>query len=113
MKQFKVIKSVLIITIIAHLNLCVKAQSWDWGLMSGANQGSILDIGEASNCNLLAVGNFASTLQIGEEVLNSQGANDIFISKFDTNGQLFLLKQVVGFGDDYGTSISVSDYGLY
>ncbi len=65
--------------------------------------------------NIYTTGRFQDTADFefgsGITQLISNGSNDIFIHKSDSDGNLIWVKQVEGISNDYGLSITVDDLG--
>ena len=59
--------------------------------------------------NVLLIGSFASSvLTLGSYTLTNTGNKDIYVAKFDSNGNVLWAKSAIGTGDDFGGSI-ISD----
>ncbi|MCE9540914.1 MAG: SBBP repeat-containing protein [Bacteroidetes bacterium] len=66
--------------------------------------------------NSYLTGEFETTTRFGSGAvtLKSSGSNDIFVAKYDTNGNLIWAKKLAGGGgSDRGLGISVSNGGVY
>jgi len=92
------------------------AQNFEWAVSIG---GSEADLGTAvtydNEGNVYATGSFVGTVDFdpgpGTFNLTSAGADDIFVTKLDANGNFIWAKQMGGGSFDYGTSICVDDLG--
>ena len=92
------------------------AQNFKWAVSIG---GSAADLGTAvtydNDGNVYATGSFVGTVDFdpgpGTYNLTSAGADDVFVTKLDANGNLIWAKQMGGGSFDYGTSICVDDLG--
>jgi hypothetical protein len=61
-----------------------------------------------SNGNVFLTGSFfSSTMTIGATTMTNAGSQDIFIAKYDANGNALWAKREGGTGDDIGNSVSV------
>ena len=95
-----------------------KAQlpSFHWGsAVQGEASESVTDICTDADGNVLLVGEFQGTIDLdpSAEVLNktTNGLDDIFIQKIDTEGNLVWAKTIGGFGYDYGRAIATDSDG--
>lgn len=68
-----------------------------------------MDLQLDSSGNIIVVGAYRGTIEFntgsGFIYLNSAGSNDIFLSKFDPNGNCIFAKSIGGTGDDYVFSV--------
>ncbi len=66
------------------------------------------------NQNVFITGTFESvTLNLGEKEIYNQGGEDIFIIKYDKNGNLLWSKSVGGSGSDYSQDIATDKNGNF
>ena len=72
---------------------------WDMGLDIAAD-----DVG-----NAYLTGYFIGTASFGNTSLTSDGAEDIFVAKFDESGTLLWVEQAFGSGSDQSDAVAVSD----
>lgn len=83
-----------------------------WAKQAG---GSRLDGGNEvvtdASGNALVITNTYGTVTVGDVVLNHQGKQDIFIVKYDSNGNFLWTKQIAGAGDEQGRGIGVDKQG--
>lgn len=67
------------------------------------------------SANIYMAGNFQGSVDMdggpGTLTLTSSGADDIFVSKYDSSGNLIWAKNIGGTAFDYGFSIAVDDSG--
>ena len=89
--------------------------NWQWAKQAG---GSVGDTGSGisvdANGNSYGTGRFAGTATFGADTLTSiVGGHDIFVAKFDADGNWQWAKQAVGAGADYdyGNGISLDADG--
>lgn len=61
--------------------------------------------------NVYLTGYFSLTASFGSQQVVSSGGYDIFWAKYDSTGNLLLLRQAGGTGSDYGQSIAVDQQG--
>ncbi|MDJ1479552.1 SBBP repeat-containing protein [Cytophagaceae bacterium YF14B1] len=57
--------------------------------------------------NPYITGSFDNTIKLGNQSFTSQGANDIFISKYNTNGQILWTKTAGGTERDQGLNLAI------
>jgi hypothetical protein len=62
--------------------------------------------------NVFVTGYFYNTVDLGGGALESAGAEDIFIAKYDANGAHLWSQRLGGAGGDYPSALTVSDFGL-
>ncbi|HRI64242.1 MAG TPA: hypothetical protein PK156_08385 [Polyangium sp.] len=65
----------------------------------------------APNGDVLMVGSFEGTLDFVDAVLNSAGAMDAFVSRFDANGKLAWAKRFGGNMDQFGWGVAAGPRG--
>jgi hypothetical protein len=75
----------------------------------GTNFGweSSLGIAVDNTPNVYITGNFYGQARFGETNITSHGGSDVFIAKYDENGNLEWVRQVGGVSDDQGLHISI------
>jgi hypothetical protein len=72
------------------------------------------DVDIDSNENTYAIGNFSGTKTVYDTTIVSNGDNDIFLIKYDTNFQFDWIRTFGGFQNDYSNSIRISpDNSIY
>lgn len=104
-------KKLLLIPICLFFFLNAKAQSFEWAKKMG---GSTADVGYSiatdATGNSYITGSFQGTADFDPSSLTanliSNGANDIFIAKYDINGNYVWAHNMGGTGSDYGYSIT-------
>ena len=108
-------KLLFILTILITTQICSFAQSpnWVWATSFGLN-----NIVSPGNCitsdisrNSIAVGCFDSTIAFGGTNLTSNGLSDIFVVKYDPNGNVLWAKSAGGSNSETAFSISVDANG--
>lgn len=98
--------------VIYFLNCTVYAQHWDWaksgnGTGTSNNKGSSVCV--AVSGNVFVTGFFtSSTITFGSTTLTNTGSADIFIVKYDANGNVLWAKSIGGSigGGEGGSSVS-------
>jgi hypothetical protein len=58
--------------------------------------------------NIFVAGKFFGNIQLGSYSFNSQGAEDIFVAKYNPSGQILWAKSAGGTDSDWGNGISVT-----
>jgi hypothetical protein len=90
----------------------VEVRDGGWARTWGSNYGNAVT-GDSSG-NAYVTGAFQGTVDFdpgsGVDEHTSNGAMDIYLSKFDPNGNLLWTKTWGGFDNDYGEGITVDDY---
>ena len=71
----------------------------------GANNDYSYSVTADSIGNIIVTGRFKETAIFGDIEITSLGFNDIFIAKYDLEGNVVFVKQVGGPGNDYGNSV--------
>lgn len=61
--------------------------------------------------NVYVVGNYGSSIAFGATNLNVAGSNDVFIAKYNSNGDLAWVQRITGDGTDEGKGIVVDSNG--
>ena len=99
---------------ILSILLCcnIYAQDFQWVEQAGGTgyehgEGIAVDI----NGNIYVSGNFNGTATFGGIVLTSYGNEDIFVAKYDTNGNVIWAKNAGGLNSDRGRRIEVDSSG--
>ncbi len=91
---------ILLITLFVFENIKSQNLNWLW-----ANDASTSSKGEKiktdTNGNVYVGGSFSGTVSIGSTTLTSNGLTDIFIAKYNTNGNLLWVKNFGGSGNEY------------
>lgn len=90
------------------------SQSHQWAI-KGTNSASSNDAGMAiaidANGNSFVTGYFYNTITFGSQSVTSSGNKDIFLAKYDSNGNCLWIKKAGGTLDDQGQSVSVDASG--
>ena len=79
--------------------------------MKSKNSSEGISIALDSKGNSYVTGNFGGTVTFGKTKLNSAGKYDIFIAKYDPDGNCLWAKQAGGSGLDFGKGIAVDPTG--
>ncbi len=89
------------------------AQNWLWGKNGygeGPDEG--FDIASDANGNTVVTGAFySSTIIFGTDTLYNSGLDDIYIVKYDANGNVLWARAGVGSVEDYSQSIEIDNSG--
>lgn len=86
--------------------------SYLWAKQAGGTSSDDgLGIATDSNGNCYVTGFFSDNATFGTTTLTSNGYNDIFIIKLDSNGNYLWAKQAGGAYDDQGRNISIDNCG--
>jgi ribosomal protein S11 len=107
-------KTILIVALLfTSLSLFAQAPNWAWAKSNG---GIGNDYGNAISTdaigNIFATGEFSSpSIKFGGTTLINSGTNDIFIVKYDPNGNVIWAKSAGGIADESGYSISTDASG--
>jgi hypothetical protein len=72
---------------------------------SGPDEGCEIEVDDAGNSYIS--GGFADRATFGSTILKSAGFRDVFVAKYDTQGNLIWVKQAGGKGDDEDYAIAV------
>ena len=76
-----------------------------FGNSSRSDKGRAIAVSPAGNCYI--TGNFSSTVIFGSTTLTSNGGNDIFVVKYDSNGNVGWAKRAGGSKQDRGHGIAI------
>jgi hypothetical protein len=77
----------------------------DFGTATGSEKGRAIAVSPSGNCYI--TGNFSNTTEFGGISLSTNGGNDIFIVKYDTNGDVDWAKKAGGSSQDRGYGIAI------
>lgn len=61
--------------------------------------------------NIYVIGNYGSSITFGATTLSVAGSNDVFIAKYNSNGDLAWVQRITGDGTDEGKGIAVDSNG--
>ncbi len=75
-----------------------------WGIASNAAAGICLDWDNFP----IITGWFAESIHFGDIVLESRGSYDMFVARYNGNGQVIWAKSAGGEGDDYGNRVTTN-----
>ena len=100
MKYLKFISISLFIALILNLQSS-KAQQWEWVKQAGGfGKCKAYDITSDNEGNIIVAGSFTGTVVFGETKFINYGSNDLFIAKYNPNGDLLWAKQGGGTKDE-------------
>ncbi|MDH3445826.1 MAG: SBBP repeat-containing protein, partial [Deltaproteobacteria bacterium] len=90
-----------------------QAQGLIWAKRAGGTMIGDAGIGTSVDGlgNSYITGNFQGTASFGSTMLASAGSDDIFVAKYDSNGNLLWAKKDGGMGSDRGAGIAVDGLG--
>lgn len=72
------------------------------------------DVATDNSGNVYTIGSFTNTGNFGEgNNLTSQGGKDVFLAKYDSNGNLQWVRKAGGTGDDSGVAIGISGNDIF
>jgi len=84
--------------------------NWDWSsIISGSEDIVSDDIGIDSQGNSYIVGTITGVPDSKDFTINSNGGKDVFVAKFDAQGNQIWIANAGGAGDDYGLGIVVDE----
>ena len=69
------------------------------------------DITTDKDNNVIVTGSFSGRVEFGNYVLSSEGSEDMFLMKYNSQGQVLWAKSVGGFYKDYGNSVATDAKG--
>jgi hypothetical protein len=95
------------------LNSFAQSPDWLWSRSAGGTSGEIsYSVATDSSGNVFVTGRFSSsTLSFGSYTLTNAGGTDIFLVKYDSNGNVLWAKSAGGTGYDWGTSVATDANG--
>ncbi len=105
---------ILLFTLFLMVNMLLIAQApdWQWATQAGgSNSDTGFSISVDANGNSYVSGYFKETATFGAFTLTSSGSRDVFVAKFDTDGNWQWAKQAGGSSSDKGWEISVDANG--
>ncbi|MEL6863123.1 MAG: SBBP repeat-containing protein [Bacteroidota bacterium] len=93
----------------------IQAQNWLWQVSTGSqNQSGIDEVSDVevdAAGNVYVVGSYEGILKIGTSDQANQGLTDIFVAKFNINGQFQWVRHIGGPNDDRGYGLAVDAQG--
>jgi hypothetical protein len=103
MKRIYILTIGLFFCILAH----GQNENWLWSKGVGGSNGEIgQNIATDQNGNIYVVGSFSSpTLTFGTYTLTNAGMNDVFLTKYDSLGNVLWAVKAGGSGDDQGFGV--------
>jgi len=111
----KHIRAILILAAMFILNsypVYSQSPQWSWTEQAGGSGGDGgYGIAVDGSGNNLVTGDFEGSATFGDTTLTSAGSADIFIAKYDGNGNLLWAEQAGGSGLDVGLGIAVDGSG--
>jgi HYR domain/FlgD Ig-like domain len=84
--------------------------NWSYCL-GGPSMNTAYDVAVDESGNVVVVGTFAGTMNIGGQTLTSAGSSDIFLAKFDANGAHQWSQRFGATGVDAGMAVTVDGAG--
>ncbi|MDH3709487.1 MAG: fibronectin type III domain-containing protein [Cyclobacteriaceae bacterium] len=88
------------------------AQSWFWSApIGGLDADEAHGVAADSEGNSYVTGSYSGTATMGSTVLNSAGETDIYLAKFDNNGNVIWAVSAGGLGADNGKQVSLDADG--
>ncbi len=86
-----------------------------WAKRAGSSVTNNTDVGTDISTdglgNSVTVGTFQGTADFGSITLNSAGSRDLFVAKYDANGNILWAKRAGGTADDRGSGIAMDNAG--
>lgn len=97
------------------VNITVSGVSSAANFKAWRNGGGANDVGNGVAIdglgNVYVIGNYGSSIAFGATTLNVAGSNDVFIAKYNSNGDLAWVQRITGDGTDEGKGIAVDSNG--
>ena len=88
------------------------AQNWNWvQQLGGVGNEQISAIQTDLGNHVFIAGSFSDEFVAGNEILQSQGGEDVFLAKLDATGQALWLRQGSSNADDTSTGLTVDNAG--
>ncbi len=107
-------KHITLIIAFVISSFLVNAQGWMWAKhFNGTGQNVPSDVIQDQQGNYYVYGSFTGTVTQDTITLNSAGLYDVFIAKYNKNGQIIWLKQISGTATESAVSIVLSNDGNY
>ena len=105
MKTFYIIVLIFIISIISEKT---NAQKWDWAVgFGGKGLERVWDVKVGNSGNIYITGQYTDTLIVNQHQYPSNGLSDIFLAKFNRNGQLGWVKTYGSKNEDVAIAIGI------
>ncbi len=112
MQPFKRFFFVVILSLFALQVTTVQAQTIEWLQLPGSVQSDIVeDVATDGFGNSFVTGKFAQAFFISDTGLVTNGREDVFIAKYDTDGNLLWLRGAGGPKDDVGIEVATDTAG--
>src|SRR5947207_2063693 len=113
MKKFLLLNIFIFASLFSEINLSAQAPGWIWAKSAEGNS-----YDEASSVTTDNAGNiyftgyfYNDSIIFGVDTLKNLGANDIFLVKYNSNGNVLWAKKAGGVGDDYVSAITTDLVG--
>jgi len=102
-----------IVIALISIHSFAQAPNWAWAKSAGGTTGNVgYSIAIDAAGNTYITGSFGdSTITFGTTTLTNSGADDIFIAKYDANGNIVWAKSLGGTDYDYGGGIALDTAG--
>jgi hypothetical protein len=85
-----------------------KAQTFAWAEMAGGESSDqAYAMGSDNQTNVYVSGWFSGTAHFGDITLISEGEKDVFIAKYDKNGEVLWAKRAWGAGNDVAAGLTI------
>ncbi len=102
----------LLVTVFAPVESANGQFSHVWSQAQvGTGSAHPIDVTEDASGNVLVTGLFFDTMNFGGGLLTSVGGSDVFMTKFDTDGNHLWSKRFGGLDDDVPTGLAVDSVG--
>ncbi|MBX2964146.1 MAG: gliding motility-associated C-terminal domain-containing protein [Cyclobacteriaceae bacterium] len=106
----------ILLSVLSYMFGLGQVPNLEWaGRMGGTSFDRPDDLAVDASGNVFTIGFFTTTADFdpGAGVLNltSAGGRDVFITKFDPNGNLIWARQIGGTGEDQGTAVAIDHLG--
>jgi hypothetical protein len=87
------------------------AHQWSVQLFTEGGGLNVADLAIGPNDDVVALGNFSGSVQLGGEVLSSPGGSRLLVARFQSDGTLVWARTVDGDVDAYARGVAVDDNG--
>jgi hypothetical protein len=105
-------KLLILVFILFSFGLLAQTPEWEWAVQAGGNEDSSGKCITTDNFgNSYIVGNFQEDISFGELTLISNGWQDVFVAKMDSEGNWLWAIQAGGIDTDIGYGISCDNSG--